>query len=62
MERLYIIARVKIGEGKLAEFDQLAEEDRFYYPDTDEGRQRYLDESKAMIDELIEPDAEPSPE
>lgn len=42
-------------EGDLADFFEFVRTDpQFYYPDTDEGRQRYLDESKAMIDELME--------
>lgn len=42
-------------EGSLQDFFNFVRtDDQFYYPDTDEGRQRYLDESTAMIDELME--------
>lgn len=41
-------------EGTLADFFEFVRtDDQFYYPNTEEGRQRYLDESKAMIDELM---------
>lgn len=33
-------------------FDQLAEEDRFYYPDTDEGRAQILEDYAKIIDEI----------
>lgn len=42
-------------EGTLADFFEFVRtDDQFYYPETDEGRQRYLDESTAMIDEMME--------
>lgn len=42
-------------EGDLGDFFEFVRTDpQFYYPDTDEGRQRYLDESTAMINELME--------
>ncbi|WP_438865358.1 DUF885 domain-containing protein [Neptunicella sp.] len=38
-------------EGDLQAFFQFMREDeQFYYPNTDEGRQQYLDEAKALID------------
>jgi uncharacterized protein (DUF885 family) len=40
--------------GVKALFDQLATEERFYYPDTDEGRQQILDDYAAIIDEIEE--------
>jgi uncharacterized protein (DUF885 family) len=40
--------------GVKALFDQLATEDRFYYPDTDEGRQQILEDYAAIIDEIEE--------
>lgn len=41
-------------EGSLQDFFEFVRtDDQFYYPDTEEGRQRYLDESAAMIDELM---------
>lgn len=40
-------------EGSLQEFFVFMREDpQFYYPDTDEGRQRYLDEATAFIDNM----------
>jgi len=42
-------------EGSLRDFfDHLRESEEFYYPSTDEGRQRYLDEATAMIDQMME--------
>lgn len=39
--------------GTLQEFFRfLRDEDRFYYPNTDEGRERYMREAKAMIDRM----------
>jgi uncharacterized protein (DUF885 family) len=40
--------------GVKALFDQLATEDRFYYPDTDEGREQILEDYAAIIDEIEE--------
>ncbi len=40
--------------GVKALFDQLAEEDRFYYPDTDEGRAQILEDYAKIIDEIEE--------
>ena len=40
--------------GVKALFDQLAEEDRFYYPDTDEGRAQILEDYATIIDEIEE--------
>jgi uncharacterized protein (DUF885 family) len=40
--------------GVKALFDQLATEERFYYPDTDEGRAQILEDYAAMIDEIEE--------
>ena len=40
--------------GVKALFDQLAEEDRFYYPDTDEGRAQILEDYANIIDEIEE--------
>jgi uncharacterized protein (DUF885 family) len=44
----------KVGfEGDLQEFFKFVDEDeRFYFPNTDEGRQDYLNEAKQYIDEL----------
>jgi uncharacterized protein (DUF885 family) len=40
-------------EGDLQEFFKFVnEDDQFYFPNTDEGRQAYLDEAKQYIDEL----------
>ncbi|RDV25275.1 DUF885 domain-containing protein [Alteromonas aestuariivivens] len=42
-------------EGSLQEFFEFMRTDeQFYYPNTDEGRQRYLDEAKAAIDKMRE--------
>jgi len=42
-------------EGSLQDFFEFVRtDDQFYYPDTDEGRQRYLDESTQMIADLME--------
>ncbi|MFT6662919.1 MAG: hypothetical protein ACJA0K_002934 [Maricaulis maris] len=42
-------------EGTLLEFfEHLRTSDEFYYEDTEEGRQRYLTESAAMIDQISE--------
>jgi uncharacterized protein (DUF885 family) len=42
-------------DGTLQEFFAfLRTDDRFYYPDTPEGRQRYLDESTRMIEQVME--------
>ena len=42
-------------EGSLRDFfDHLRESEEFYYPSTDEGRQRYLDEATTMIDQMME--------
>jgi len=38
--------------GVKALFDSLAEEERFYYPDTDEGRAQILEDYSAIIDEI----------
>lgn len=38
--------------GVKALFDQLAEEERFYYPDTDEGRAQILEDYAAIIEEI----------
>jgi len=38
--------------GVKALFDQLAEEERFYYPDTDEGRAQILEDYAIIIDEI----------
>jgi len=38
--------------GVKALFDQLATEERFYYPDTDEGRAQILEDYAAIIDEI----------
>jgi uncharacterized protein (DUF885 family) len=41
-------------EGSLSEFfEYLRTDEQFYYPNTEEGRQRYIDEATAMIDELM---------
>ena len=41
-------------EGSLQDFfAHLRESPEFYYPNTEEGRQRYLDEATAMIDEMM---------
>jgi uncharacterized protein (DUF885 family) len=40
--------------GVKALFDELAEEDRFYYPDTDEGRAQILEDYATIIDEIEE--------
>ncbi len=40
--------------GVKALFDQLATEERFYYPDTDEGREQILEDYAAIIDEIEE--------
>jgi uncharacterized protein (DUF885 family) len=40
--------------GVKALFDQLAEEERFYYPDTDEGRAQILEDYATIIDEIEE--------
>ncbi len=40
--------------GVKALFDQLATEERFYYPDTDEGRAQILEDYAAIIDEIDE--------
>ena len=44
----------KVGfEGSLQEFFVfMREDDQFYYPNTDEGRQQYLDEAKRVIDDM----------
>lgn len=42
-------------EGTLQEFFEFMRTDeQFYYPNTDEGRQRYLDEATALIDTMTE--------
>jgi uncharacterized protein (DUF885 family) len=42
-------------EGSLQEFFEFLRTDgQFYYPDTAEGRQRYIDEATAIIDRLME--------
>jgi uncharacterized protein (DUF885 family) len=42
-------------QGTLQEFFQfLRTDDRFYYPDSPEGRQRYLDDSTRMIEQVME--------
>ena len=42
-------------EGSLQDFfTYLREDDQFYYPDTEEGRQRYLDEATAMVEHIME--------
>ena len=42
-------------DGSLADFFQFIREDkRFFYPDTDEGRQAYLNDSKAYLDNMAE--------
>lgn len=42
-------------EGSLQDFFEFVRtDDQFYYPDSDEGRQRYLDESTEMINALME--------
>lgn len=38
--------------GIKALFDQLAEEERFYYPDTDEGRAQILEDYATIVDEI----------
>ena len=38
--------------GVKALFDELAEDDRFYYPDTDEGRAQILEDYAEIIDEI----------
>lgn len=38
--------------GVKALFDELAEEERFYYPDTDEGRAQILEDYATIIDEI----------
>ncbi len=40
--------------GVKALFDQLAEEERFYYPDTDEGRAQILEDYATIIEEIEE--------
>ncbi len=40
------------SRGVKALFDDLATEERFYYPDTDEGRARILEDYAAIIDEI----------
>ena len=41
-------------EGTLPEFfEHLRTDEQFFYPNTDEGRQRYIDEATAMIDEVM---------
>jgi len=40
--------------GVKALFDQLATEERFYYPDTDEGREQILEDYATIIDEIEE--------
>ncbi len=48
-----IMAQVNF-EGSLQDFFEFVRtDDQFYYPDNDEGRQRYLDESTAMIDQMM---------
>lgn len=48
-----ILRREGYTEGTVGErMDQLAQEDRFLYPDSDEGRQMILDDYQAMVDEL----------
>lgn len=42
------------SQGVKALFDQLATEERFYYPDTDEGREQILEDYAAIIDEIEE--------
>jgi uncharacterized protein (DUF885 family) len=44
----------KVGfEGNLQEFFEFMRHDKqFYYPETKEGKQRYLDEAKALIDNM----------
>ena len=49
-----IMAEVNF-EGSLQDFfAYLREDDQFYYPDTEEGRQRYLDEATAMVEHIME--------
>ena len=40
------------SQGVKALFDELAEDDRFYYPDTDEGRAQILEDYAEIIDEI----------
>ena len=58
MEQMALVAEImaEVGfEGTLADFFEFTRTDpQFYYPDTDEGRQRYLDESTAMIEQMME--------
>ncbi|WP_394175363.1 DUF885 domain-containing protein [Thalassotalea litorea] len=48
------VIKDKVGfEGDLQAFMQfMREDDQFYYPDTEEGKQRYLDEATAYIDNM----------
>jgi len=49
-----IIAQVEF-DGSLQDFfTHLRESEEFYYPDTEEGRQRYLDEATVMLDTINE--------
>ncbi|MFS2318244.1 DUF885 domain-containing protein [Maricaulis sp. D1M11] len=49
-----IMAQVEF-DGTLQEFfDFMRTDSQFYYENTDEGRQRYLDEATAMIDTMVE--------
>ncbi|MEA1942565.1 MAG: DUF885 domain-containing protein [Pseudomonadota bacterium] len=42
-------------EGTLQDFfEHLRTDDRFYYPDTDEGRQQYLDQATGYVDHVME--------
>jgi len=52
-EMRQIMAQVGF-EGTLSEFfTYLRTDEQFYYPNTEEGRQRYLEEATAMIDEVM---------
>jgi uncharacterized protein (DUF885 family) len=47
-----IMQQVKFEGDLQAFFSFMREDDQFYYPNTDEGRQAYMDDAKAFIDEM----------
>ncbi|WGL15533.1 DUF885 domain-containing protein [Microbulbifer bruguierae] len=46
--------QVKFAGDQQAFFKFLREDEQFYYPNTDEGRQGYLDDTRAFLDEIEE--------
>ena len=52
-DEMRAIMRAVKFEGNLQEFFEfMREDDRFYYPDSDEGRNQYLDDAVALVQEI----------